>query len=583
LAIKEKRKNKYFVTKKLFGFFFVTLSMFKPNKTMLRICLLFALIIIVHCVVQAQTPRLIEFADKNNSPFSLQRPQEFLSTKAINRRTKQKINLTTRDLPVNPAYLAALRQAGATVLYPLRWFNACVVTCNDASFNAIRQLAFVKSAKQLATTIKTQDEPALLQFEAHKAPTNQASSSRTEQEYGNSLRQAAMIGLNDMHAAGYTGKGMTIAVFDSGFPNVDINKATTYPLMNILGTHNFVYQTSNVYGFDAAGHGTNVLSILAAYRPQQLIGSAYEASYYLFITEDVRGQLDDPIEETNWAAAAERADSLGVDIINSSLGYNYFNNPAFTYNQTALDGKTSLISKAATLCASVGMLVVSSAGNLFEREWTKIKMPADADSILTVGSVDTNNNWVTSSLQGNTTDGRVKPDVAALGSGVVYAAPFGVTTGAGTSYAAPLITGLAAGLWQANPNKTNMEIIYSIRRSASIFQSPNTQIGYGIPSYKKAMTIVSAAEDNLEQQGISIFPNPTTDKFYLQFDPQYLNTTCQLSLIDFTGKIVWHSQLLVMQSKAPIILPKNSLVNGIYLLQINTKQGKITKKLLIQD
>jgi serine protease AprX len=537
----------------------------------------------LHQNTAAQTPRLIEFADKNNSPFSLQRPQEFLSEKAINRRNKQKISLTTKDLPVNPAYLDAIRQAGGQVRYPLKWSNSCVVICNDAVFNTIRQLSFVKSAKQLSETLRNEEAPKLFEYQALKSTENPQNAGRTEENYGISQRQIAMLGINDMHDAGYTGKGMTIAVFDSGFPNVDVNKLSSYSRMNILGTYNYVYSNNLVYGYDPAGHGTNVLSLIAAYRPQELIGGAFEASYYLFITEDVRGNLDDPIEETNWAAAAERADSLGVDIINSSLGYNYFNNSAFNYKQTDLNGKTSIISRAAATAAATGMIVVSSAGNLFEREWTKIKMPADADSILAVGAVNSESTWIATSLQGNTTDGRVKPDVAALGSGVVYAASFGVTTGSGTSYAAPLVAGLVAGLWQANPTKTNLEIMDMVRKSASKYAMPDTQVGYGIPNYKKAMMIVSSDEQLFEEQAITLFPNPTAaDKFYLQFDEKYLLSTCEITLTDLSGKIIWTHQLAVSQTKMPILLPKNSLSNGVYLVQIKSKKFNVVKKLVVE-
>jgi subtilisin family serine protease len=392
-----------------------------------------------------------------------------------------------------------------------------------------------------------------------------------------------MLGIDQMHKANFTGKGMTIAVFDGGFTNVDINKTSVFPKMTILGTYNFVAMNNAVYGFSS--HGANVLSVLAAYRPNEVIGAAFEASYYLFITENDDRLLDDRIEEFNWLAAAERADSLGVDIINSSLGYNYFKNPIYNYKMTDLNGKTSVISQAASNAAAVGMLVVSSAGNIFEPEWTKIKMPADADSILAVGSVDAQANWVSSSLLGNTTDNRVKPDIATMGSNVAGISTSGfATVFNGTSYASPLAAGLAAGLWQANPKLTAMQLLNAIRRSSSQYFSPNEKLGYGIPNYTQAMNIAGVEKEILDTQNFTIFPNPINSKdgvLTLSFDEKLLQEDCIIYITDSSGKKIFATNSIITQKNMFFTLQNLAISQGVYLLSIEGKKFKALRKLIV--
>lgn len=540
--------------------------------------------------IVAQT-RVIYFKDKANSPFSLQRPQEFLTQKSIDRRTKQKIALNTRDLPVNQTYLKALTDAGARVLYATKWLNGCVVVCNDLQWNTINRLPFVNSGQQISQTMKIEyGEELQANQDINKklfplyAENQRVEGARTEGEenYGAALTQVKMLGIDEMHKANNTGKGINIAVFDAGFPSVDINKNSIYSRMSIVYTYDFVQLSPFVYGYSS--HGANVLSVLAAYKPSETVGAAFEANYYLFRTENDDRLLDDRIEEFNWLAAAERADSLGVDIINSSLGYNYFKNPIYNYKQTDLNGKTAIISQAATLCARVGMLVVSSAGNIIEPEWTKIKMPADADSILAVASVNASEAWVSSSLQGNTTDNRVKPDVSAMGSGAVGMTTTGfVTSFNGTSYASPLIAGLAAGLWQANPQMTAMQVRQAIQRAGNRFFMPNTQLGYGIPTFQRAMSILSVADDFAEQN-IMVFPNPLDSKsesLQVNFDVKLLQENCKVSLIDIAGREIFSTNLLIEQESITIPLKNVAISTGMYFLKLEGRKIKTVKKLAV--
>lgn len=547
--------------------------------------LIFFILLFCNFFATAQT-RVIYFKDKANTSFSVQRPQEFVSQKSIERRAKQGISFTIKDLPVNTTYLTALRQAGVQVRYSSKWFNACVAVCDENTWNTVKQLPFIKSGQQISEATKIEN-PILDKQESKQLfpDPNTTNSGRGEGEenYGTSLTQVKMIGIDEMHKANFTGKGMTIAVFDGGFTNVDVNKQGTYSKMTILGTYSFVHMNPYVYAYSS--HGANVLSVLAAYRPAEVIGAAFEASYYLFITENDDRLLDDRIEEFNWLAAAERADSLGVDIINSSLGYNYFKNSIYNYKQSDLNGKTSVISQAATLAASSGMLVVSSAGNIFEPEWTKIKMPADADSILAVGSVDAQANWVASSLLGNTTDGRVKPDVSTMGNNVAGISTSGfLSLFNGTSYASPLAAGLAAGLWQANPKMTAMQLLNAIRRSANQYFAPNEKLGYGIPNYTKAMNVLGTTKEELTEQNFMVFPNPMNSKdgiLTLSFDEKLLQEVCNLTILDNSGKQVFSNELTISQKNMIYSLQNSHFSQGVYILRIEGKKFKATRKLIV--
>jgi hypothetical protein len=289
-----------------------------------------------------------------------------------------------------------------------------------------------------------------------------------------------------MHRQGFKGKGMLVAVFDAGFENLPQLDAMRHLFVNgrILDTYNFVEDNGYVYG-KGGDHGTKVLSTMAAYDPGKIIGTAPEASYLLYRTEDASSEYR--IEEFNWLLAAERADSAGADVINSSLGYNNFDDKSMSYTYEQMDGNTAYVTQAADMAAAVGMLVVTSAGNEGRGKWKYITAPADADSVLTVGAVDSKGSYAEFSSKGNTPDGRTKPDVVAKGAATTVVSPGNrVTVSNGTSFSSPLMAGFATSLWQAYPKLNNMEVIDILRRSGSQAQKPDSLLGYGIPDYERA-------------------------------------------------------------------------------------------------
>ena len=295
-----------------------------------------------------------------------------------------------------------------------------------------------------------------------------------------------MLGGHRLHSTGCRGKGMTIAVIDGGFQNCDQIPAILHA--NILGIHDFVYPASQRF-YRETDHGTKVLSAMAVNEPQVFVGTAPEARYWLLRCEDQ--QTEQPVEEDYWTMAAEFADSAGVDIINSSLGYSEYDGHRGSYHQHDLDGRTALISRTASMLAGKGIVLVNSAGNLGMGPWKKITVPADANDILTVGALSTDKKNASFCGVGPTQDGRVKPDVMALGSPACLISGRGsIVRDMGTSFSTPIVTGLVACLWQALPGKSALDIINLVRKTASQHQQPDNIYGYGIPNFWRAYMIV---------------------------------------------------------------------------------------------
>jgi serine protease AprX len=312
--------------------------------------------------------------------------------------------------------------------------------------------------------------------------------------------------------------------------------------------------------------------------PGQIIGTAYEADYMLFRTEDASSEFR--IEEINWLLAAEYADSAGVDVINSSLGYNYFSNPAMNYSQSDMDGNTALITRAADMAAATGILVVVSAGNEGNDPWQTIAAPADADSVLSVGAVDRDSNYASFSSRGPSADGRIKPDLAAQGRGTALSAASGNTISSnGTSYSSPVLAGMAAGFWQAYPQLTNMQVIDYLKKSASQAEKPDSLLGYGIPDFDRAAALVESDMKNA-QETCRIWPNPATDNsLTLWINPRFKNETLTVQIFDATGRLI-DTQTISRAAMQNILSLKPVLVRGTYIIRVTSPGIKWTSKMV---
>jgi subtilisin family serine protease len=353
---------------------------------------------------------------------------------------------------------------------------------------------------------------------------------------------------------------MLIAVLDAGF--VGANSITISDQLKTTTTRNFVEGGTNVY--QGSSHGFSVLSTMASYQPEVLIGTAPQASYALIKTEKELSET--PEEMFNWIAGAEFADSIGADIINSSLGYSTFDDPADDYTVADLDGRTSIISLGAVAAARTGMLVVTSAGNAGGSSWDKITFPADADSILTVGSVTQYGMASNFSSRGYTVDGRVKPNVSARGEGaVVYRSDGTLAYANGTSFSSPIVAGAAACLWSTVPNATAQEVIKALEISASHYYQHNPRIGYGIPNLDFARQYLSAVVDG-ELPEIVVYPNPFPDYITL-FLPDGESLPIYLELRDLYQRTVATATLESKRYKA-LWAPGATIAAGTYFLYI---------------
>jgi hypothetical protein len=436
---------------------------------------------------------IIRFKHKGATTFTLNNPSSYLSQRAIDRRTRYNIAIDSTDLPVPPTYITQIQNIpNVTVHNVSRWLNAITIRTTDpAAITAINALPFVQSTTGIASRSTSNTDNKLKE---EISPLQNSATAKMQQEegffnYGGgaSLREILLHNGNFLHDIGLRGQGMQIAMLDGGFFQYTTLDAFDSANTNnqFLSTWDFVNREASV--IEDSQHGMSCLSTIAANIPGLFIGTAPKTSFHLFKTEDNASEY--PIEEFNWACGAERADSVGADVISSSVGYGYdFNPPVPDYPYSDLDGNTTMAARAADLAAKKGILVFESAGNSGNDHWRMITTPADGDSVIAVGAVNAVDSVVGSfSSYGPSGDGQIKPDVAS--AGVLAVIQLGNNTVAqsnGTSYAAPKMAGLGTCLWQAFPEFSNIRIIRALRQASHRFDSPNDRWGYGIPDMKKA-------------------------------------------------------------------------------------------------
>lgn len=431
--------------------------------------------------------------DKAGTEYSLDAPRRFLSSKSLHRRERQRLTVDSTDIPVCKAYIRQFVRPGCQVIGTSRWQNTVLVRSADSLLlDSLCRLPLVRDSRCVFVAPDSIEPAGDIIWNVHEE-FNLWDSIRNE-PYGAMRHQIEAMGGVSLHEAGFRGRGMTIAILDGGFQNY--NRIPALQRARILGTHDFVTppmpqpsakaknkKPRNVSPFHAIDHGTKVFSAIGAYAPEVAIGTAPDAFFWLFRCEDPA--TEQPIEEDYWTMAAEMADSVGADIINSSLGYYDYDGDNDDYRLQDLDGNTAFISRSASLLARKGIVLCNSAGNAGMGQWKKIGVPADARDILTVGAIDRKHNLAPFSSIGPSQDGRIKPDVVALGASVALISGRGTLVyDMGTSFSTPLVCGLVACLWQAFPDKTALEIIDMVRHCADQHNCPTNIFGYGMPDFR---------------------------------------------------------------------------------------------------
>ncbi len=551
--------------------------------------LLFIVLLSFHSDIKAQFSKyIIRFKDKNGTPFSINDPSKFLSSKSLQRRIKQNIAVDETDLPVAPAYIDSVRLAGnVTILNKSKWLNqVCIQTTDAEALVKINSFPFVLSSQPLMNALSNAEQNN--KFNEKIDPIALQNNLQTTNDYYNYGTSKAQIDIHEgtfLHNKGFTGEGMLIAIMDAGFFHYKTITAFDSVRNNnqVAETYDFVNNEINVD--EDNQHGMFCFSIIAANWPGRLVGSCPKATYYLYRTEDAGSEF--PVEEQNWIAAAERADSIGVDVFSTSLGYTTFDNSIFNHAYRDLDGNTTIIAKANDLAAKKGIISVVAAGNEGNKAWHFISTPADADSALTVGAVNSSGAAAGFSSYGPSVDGQVKPTVASVGEGTAIANTNNQPAfGNGTSFATPNMAGLITCLWQAFPDFTNMEIIEAVKRSSSMYTNPNDRIGYGIPNFRKAyedmsqQRILKNIDNILGDEYVKIYPNPFRENFTVFLRPQN-SGKATFMLYDAAGKLYQTKQVNV-QSGQPQLLQFNELqhlATGIYTLKY--EDGVIKKSIRI--
>ena len=566
---------------------------------MKKILLLLPVLLLVAglCSIAQFSKYIIRFKDKAGTPFSINTPSQYLSPRSIQRRVRQNIAIDSTDLPVTPRYIDSIRLAGnVTILNKSKWFNeVCIQTTDAAALAKINSFPFVISSNAVMRVQSGNRENTTTRDKFNESFSQTATgtnASRTTGDFFNYGSSFAQIHIHEgefLHNNGFRGEGMLMAVFDAGFRNYLTITAFDSVRNNnqIVETYDYVKNENSVNEDDT--HGMYCFSTIASNWPGQLVGSCNKAKYYLYRTEDVASEY--PIEEQNWVAAAERADSIGVDVFTTSLGYSTFDNPVFNHTYAQMNGKVTLIARANAMAAKKGIISVVAAGNDGNNSWHFIATPADADSIVSVGSVNNSGVVSTFSSYGPSSDGRVKPTVASVGEGTALAGSNNQPIfGSGTSFATPNLAGLITCLWQAFPEFTNMQIIEAIKKSSSIYSTPNDRIGYGIPNFHKAYDDLFQQRAVLQvntilgnNNWIKAYPNPFKGKFSVLIKSKFSGTMV-FKLLGADGKLYATSVVNTVQDQVQLISFDNlqPLNKGVYILKYTNFSAKGTIRILVQ-
>lgn len=535
------------------------------RKNILLFFLLFS------CCGFSQEDAWVYFNDKPNAQIFIDNPLSMLTQRALDRRTAQGISIELSDVPVEQAYIESVaNSAGIEIKATSKWLNCLHIRGTITDIQALSAYPFVNHIRFANAVLNSKTN-----CNATSNPVNKQMEQTSTFAYGNSANQIQMLNGQVLHQADYTGNGKIIAVLDSGFIGVNSIDPFTRFFANglFLGGYNYVAGNTDV--FTAHNHGTMTLSCMVGYVDGQLVGTAPDAQYYLFVTEDVSGE--NPVEESYWVQAAEEADRLGADVISTSLGYFEYDNPNYSHTYSDMTGNKAFASQGANIAFSKGMIVVASAGNSGASAEPHIGVPAEAANVFAVGAVKADRTYASFSSIGPSFDDRIKPDVMAQGESAVLSTITGaITTASGTSFSCPIMAGAIASFWQAIPWATNTQVLDFVKQSADRFSMPDAQYGYGIPNFQIALDLALLSVETVSKSKFSVYPNPAHKQVFVSFPAS--TAPVSIELYTTIGQKVF----------AKSILNENESINvewldaGVYFYKIQSgtliQTGKIIKE-----
>ena len=537
---------------------------------MRKLLLVLTILSIQQGVAQSQDAWVF-FADKENVEVSLADPILIMTQEAIDRKELHGTAIDERDVPVNENYITQIKNAtGITVRSKSKWMNCVYIIGSQPNIEALLDLPFVTNVEYADKSLNLfPGAPIENKFSLEEAGQN------VIYNYGAATNQIEMLSGDYLHELDYSGEGMIVAVLDAGFPSIDTNPG--FQKMRdenrILGTYDFEARTENVDG--TSSHGFVTSSDIGGFLQNEFVGTAPQASFYFFVTEYTPSET--PVEEAWWVEALERSDSLGVDVVNTSLGYRGFDNPNYDHNYEDLDGQTTFSARGANIAFDKGMILVTSAGNGGNTSFPTVGTPGDSPGTLTVGAVNSNGIYVAFSSIGPTVDGRVKPDVMAQGSNAAVINTGGnIDFNSGTSFSSPIMAGVITCLWQSRPDVPNGHIMQIVRESANLYNNPTDQMGYGIPNFENAYVALQelGLENDFLMSNFALYPNPVTSKINISFPEGISNGT--FTIYSILGNKVLSTEI----SRNLNSVNMESLDSGMYIASINSNNKQISFKII---
>ncbi|MBT3871854.1 MAG: S8 family serine peptidase [Flavobacteriaceae bacterium] len=537
---------------------------------MKKLLLIFTILWIQQGFAQSQDAWVF-FADKENVEASLADPILIMTQEAIDRKTLQGTPIDERDVPVNENYITQIKNIyGITVRSKSKWMNCIYVIGDQYNIESLLDFSFVTDVEYADKSLNLfPGGPIENKFALEEASQN------INYNYGAAANQIEMLSGDYLHELDYTGEGMIVAVLDAGFPSIDTNPG--FQKMRdenrILGTYDFEARIENVNG--TSSHGFNTSSDIGGFLQDEFVGTAPQASFYFFVTEYTPSET--PVEEAWWVEALERSDSLGVDVVNTSLGYRGYDNPNYDHSYEDLDGQTTFSARGANIAFDKGMILVTSAGNSGNTDFPTVGTPGDSPGTLTIGAVNSNGNYASFSSIGPTVDGRVKPDLMAQGvSAAVINTGGNVDFSSGTSFSSPIMAGVITCLWQSRPEVPNGHIMQIVRESANLYNNPTDQMGYGIPNFENAYAALQELgfEDEFLMSNFALYPNPVTSKINISFPEGISN--CTFTIYSILGNKVLSTEISRNLNSVNI----ESLNSGMYIASINSNNKQISFKII---